>query len=195
MPLPNRVRADGCILSTSARGSLMGNRGGRLHDASHQLTRRWATKAWITCLLAFKDRRRNVMGDGYTELFFLDEVTALAAGHRPCFECRRADALRYSMLASGCSRMMAPDIDRRLHAQRLGPSANTAPSALPDGAMVRRGEDLLAIRKQRLLRWSFEGYTDAGPAGDVPLPLLTPALTVEVLRAGYAPRWHVSASG
>ncbi len=91
MPLQNRVLPDGQIVAHSARGAFMGNRGGRFHDPETRTltTRRWASRQWIICVLDFKHRHREVMGHGYTELFFLDEVTALAAGHRPCFECRR----------------------------------------------------------------------------------------------------------
>jgi hypothetical protein len=93
MPLQNRVDPFGALFATPARGLLMGNRGGRLHDAQRKLgTRRWASKQWICCVLDFNEWHRKVWGDSYTELFFLDEVTALAAGHRPCFERRRKDA-------------------------------------------------------------------------------------------------------
>ena len=102
MPLPNRVDPFGELFAAPARGTLMGNRGGRIHDDRRQLgARRWASKQWICCRLDFKDRHRTVWGDGYTELFFLDEVTAFAAGHRPCFECRRKDAERFAALFAG----------------------------------------------------------------------------------------------
>src|SRR6478609_2298786 len=97
MPLPSRVDPFGNLFATAARGTLMGNRGGRLHDSHRTLTkRRWTSRAWICCRLDFNDRHRAVWGDSYTELFFLDEVTAFAAGHRPCFECRRKDAERFA---------------------------------------------------------------------------------------------------
>ena len=99
MPLQNRVTPFGAIESTPARGTLMGNRGGRMHDAATKtlLRRRWASKHWIICVTRFKQRWRPVMGpSSYTELFFLDEATALAAGHRPCYECQRHRALQYA---------------------------------------------------------------------------------------------------
>ncbi len=193
MPLQNRVLPDGTITAHAARDTLMGNRGGRFHTADRTLSRRrWASKAWITCVLDFKDRRRTVMGGGYTEQFFLDEVTALAAGHRPCFECRRDEALRYARLAGGGVRMSAPEMDGRLHAQRLGPRRQAAANALPDGAMLADGASFLAVRGGRLLRWGLEGYADAGAVTDRVVPVLTPDLTLDVLRAGYAPRWHAS---
>src|SRR4029450_5546706 len=99
MPLPNRVSPFGELVASPARGTLMGNRGGRLHDAQRKLTvRRWVTRAWICCRLDFKDRHRDVWSEGYTELFFLDEVTAFAAGHRPCFECRRKNCEQFAMV-------------------------------------------------------------------------------------------------
>jgi len=93
MPLQNRVDPFGELFADRSRGLFLGNRGGRLHDDDRALgRRRWASRQWICCRLEFKDRHRKVWGKSYTELFFLDEVTALAAGHRPCFECRRNDA-------------------------------------------------------------------------------------------------------
>ena len=93
MPLQNRVDPFGELFATPSRGLFMGNRGGRIHTDDRKLTkRRWASRQWICCVLDFKSRQRDVWGRYYTELFFLDEVTALAAGHRPCFECRRKDA-------------------------------------------------------------------------------------------------------
>jgi hypothetical protein len=97
MPLQNRVTPFGALVAVTARGGFMGNRGGRIHtDARALTTRRWASRQWICCVLDFRGRQRDVWGRFYTELFFLDEVTALAAGHRPCFECRRRDAERFA---------------------------------------------------------------------------------------------------
>jgi hypothetical protein len=99
VPFQNRVDPFGELIATAARGTLLGNRGGRLHDSDRKLTtRRWTSKAWICCKLDFNNRHRDVWGNGYTEMFFLDEVTAFAAGHRPCFECRRKDAERFARL-------------------------------------------------------------------------------------------------
>jgi hypothetical protein len=102
MPLPNRVWPDGKLMAHPARGLLMGNRGGQIHDPQTRTIRRQqASRRWICCVPSFKGRRREVMRAGYTELFFLDEVTALAAGHRPCFECRRAEAQAYATARAG----------------------------------------------------------------------------------------------
>ena len=144
MPLQNRVTPFGELIATPARGTLLGNRGGRIHDDERKLTaRRWTSKQWICCQLDFNNRHRKVWGDGYTELFFLDEVTALAAGHRPCFECRRKDAERFAALFSGkAKRASAPAMDKILHAERLAGKAKRthrrAIDTLPDGAMIVR---------------------------------------------------------
>ena len=124
-PLANRVDPSGAIQAVAARGTLMGNRGGRIHLAADPETgegprlgrRRWASRQWICCVLAFKGRRRQVMGPGYTELFFLDEATALAAGHRPCFECRRAEALAFAEAWADAAPLLSHLRDR---GRRLG---------------------------------------------------------------------------
>src|SRR5262249_30089580 len=108
MSLQNRVDPFGELFASPARGTLMGNRGGKFHaDDRHLTGRRWVSRQWICCVLAFKGRRRDVWGRYYTELFFLDEVTAFAAGHRPCFECRRKDAERFATLFSGTKKRVA----------------------------------------------------------------------------------------
>src|SRR5215510_5847359 len=125
MPLQNRVTPEGEIIATRHRGLMMGNRGGAFHLPDKTLApRRWATRQWIACVLEFKGRHREVMQPNrYTELFFLDEATALAAGHRPCFECRRADAERFADLwakiQNGDERARAPAMDEVLHAERV----------------------------------------------------------------------------
>src|SRR5215469_18421701 len=97
MPLQNRVDPFGELCAVEMRGLFFGNRGGRFHRDDRTLSRRrWTSRAWICCRLEFKGRHREVWGKGYTELFFLDEPTALSAGHRPCFECRRADAVAFA---------------------------------------------------------------------------------------------------
>ena len=125
MPLQNRVRPDGEIEAVRARGTMMGNRGGCFHREDKTLKpRRWSSRQWICCVLSFKARRRRVFSPGlYTELFFLDEATALAAGHRPCFECRRADAVRFAATWAEAHALeaspRASDIDAVLHAERI----------------------------------------------------------------------------
>ena len=202
MPLQNRVSPFGELVVSHAHGTLMGNRGGRLHDDKRRLTRRrWASKQWICCKLDFNNRHRKVWGNGYTELFFLDEVTAFAAGHRPCFECRRKDAEHFATLFSGRKRRAsAVEMDRVLHAERLIAKSKRAHprrlDTLPDGAMIALGVEAFAVRGRRLLRWTPKGYSGSisrprGAEADV----LTPPSILAVLARGYAPLWHPSAAG
>jgi hypothetical protein len=201
MPLQNRVDPFGKLFATPVRGTLMGNRGGRLHDERRDLSvRRWASRQWICCRLEFNGRHRDVWGESYSELFFLDEVTALAAGHRPCFECRRRDAERFAALFSGKSRRAtAPAMDKVLHAERLDGKAKRlhrrALDELPDGAMIALDGEAFAVRGNRLLRWTPSGYTQARlrPRA-MPVDVLTPPSTVAVLKAGFHPLWHPSVS-
>jgi hypothetical protein len=199
--LQNRVTPFGALVATPARGTLFGNRGGRFHRDDKKLgARRWASRQWICCVLQFKGRRHDVWGRRYTALFFLDEVTALAAGHRPCFECRRADATSFAAKwaeAKGGVVPHAPDMDVVLQAERLdGRAKRTHAMAfgdLPDGAVVARDGDAFAVRGSHLLRWSETGYTDriARPRGMA--TIVTPHSIVAVLKAGYRPQWHPSA--
>jgi hypothetical protein len=201
MPLQNRVTPSGEIIATPARGTMMGNRGGAFHTPERTLThRRWKTKAWICCVLQFKGRHRVVMTPNrYTELFFLDEATALAAGHRPCFECRRVDALRFAdawQAANGGKRPSAPEMDKVLHAERMGKvrAANARIRDLPNGTFVTwQGQPHLVLAR-RLRPWTVEGYAralDVEPAER--LAVLTPPTIVAALSAGYWPMVHVSA--
>ena len=198
MPLRNRVTAFGEIVAASERGAWMGNRG-CLHDPSGRLVGRpWRLKAWIICRLQWKDRRRPLMTPGrYTELFFLDEPTALAAGHRPCFECRGEDARRY-LAAAGAAR--APELDAALHRDRLTPEGvkrtfDAAVGELPDGTMVRRGDGAWLLWRDGLRPWSLRGY--GAPERVSPhqrVAVLTPRVSVAALAAGYAPVPHPSAT-
>jgi len=200
MPLQNRVSPFGELVASHARGTLMGNRGGRLHNDKRRLARRcWTSRQWICCKLDFNNRHRKVWGRGYTELFFLDEVTAFAAGHRPCFECRRKEAERFATLFSGKKqRASAAAMDRALHAERLVAKSKRAHTlrldSLPDGAMIALGVEAFAVRGRRLLRWTPTGYK-----GSIPRPrrgeadVLTPPSILAVLKRGYTPRWHPSA--
>ena len=202
MPLQNRVSPFGELFVTPARGTLMGNRGGRLHDAQRKLgMRRWSSKQWICCVLDFKGRHRTVWGESYTELFFLDEATALAAGHRPCFECRRKDAETFAALFSGTrTRARAGAMDEVLHAERLDGKAKRLHrhqiDTLPDGAMIAlKGEAFAVHGKHHLLRWTPQGYAASQPRPrGIQVYVLTPPSILAVLKAGYAPRWHRSAA-
>lgn len=205
MPLQNRVTPEGDIISDPARGLMMGNRGGAFHtDDKRLLRRRWASRQWICCRLEFKGRRRVVMTPNrYTELFFLDEATALAAGHRPCFECRRHDANAFAHLWSpvkGCEgRMSAKAMDDVLHRERVGPGGakvtwRAGLDSLPAGTFVRHDERVWLLWGSNRLVWSPSGYaaaTRSGPKGDV--DVLTPRSIVKVLAAGFRPEVHPSA--
>lgn len=197
MTLQNRVTPFADIVSDPARGLLMGNRGGRIHDRSRQLgTRRWASKQWICCVLDFKGRQRKVWGDSYTELFFLDEVTAFAAGHRPCFECRRKDAQEFARLFPRAHR--APAMDEVLHRERLDGRAKRLHrqpiDTLTDGVMIAQSSNVFAVRGKHLLHWTPSGYDAVQPRPrGIDANVLTPPSIVAVLAQGYAPQWHPSA--
>lgn len=213
MALQNRVDPAGAIHHHAARGLLTGNRG-IIHDPQTRtlLTRRWSTKAWIACRLVHpRGRLRDVMGRngaaggaGWTELFFLDEVTALAAGHRPCFYCRREAAIAFLACfatGNGTGPLRAGDVDAILHGQRqaAAPAGNRAAlmeaGDLPDGAIFARDGAFHVLRRGRTWRWSFEGYAPSqppDPSGAV--EPVTPPSVMAALRAGYAPLWHPSAA-
>src|SRR4051794_3894761 len=169
MPLQNRVTPLGDMVATPQRGLFTGNRG-IIHDPATKtlLSRRWATKAWIICVCEFRGRRRDVMASrSWTELFFLDEATALAAGQRPCFYCRREDANRFRAAwqqGSRVSAVRASEMDEALHRERLDGRAKRLHAlpmpveALPDGAMVQAGVESWLIARGRPWLWSFEGY-------------------------------------
>ena len=201
MGLQNRVTPDARIVSQSWRGTFMGNRGGRIHDPETRtlLRRKWASKRWICCVLSFQDRKRTVMGNSYTELFFLDEVSALAAGHRPCFECRRNDANRFAQIwetAFGHIQGSRADaIDRVLHAERIATPQKLdrgTTEKLPDGCMIRVEDEMLAKKEDKWLVWSGEGYQAPRDIAGM-AELLTPPSIVALLRHGYRPAWHRSA--
>jgi hypothetical protein len=201
MPLQSRVDPFGNLFASPARGTMLGNRGGRIHDAQRKLTsRRWSSKQWICCKLAFNNRHRKVWGKSYTELFFLDEVTAFAAGHRPCFECRRTDADHFAVLFSGePKRATAPAMDLVLHAERLDGKAKRTHrrniDTLPDGAMIAVENEAFAVRGKRLLHWAPKGYAKSQPRPrGIQVDVLTPLSILAVLKAGYAPHWHPSAA-
>jgi hypothetical protein len=202
MPLQNRVTPQGDIIATPHRGMFTGNRG-IIHDPETKtLTRRWASRAWLTCVCEFKGRRREVMGGrSWTELFFLDEATALSAGHRPCFFCRRDDANRFRAAweqGNGVARVLARDIDAVLHRERLSGrnkrlhARTMSLEQLPDGTMVQQGTESFLIVQGRALAWSPASYRKAQNAIEDAM-LLTPPSTLRALLAGYRPVLHPSA--
>jgi hypothetical protein len=206
VPRQNRVTPTGDIVAAPERGTLMGNRG-VLHDDGGHIRRAWQSRRWIACALAFGGRRRQVMAPGrYTELFFVDEATALAAGHRPCAECRRgrftAFRAAWGSAHPGAGPPAAGEMDRRLHEARVGPggakrSYAAALDGLPDGVFVTAaawGGRAYLVWGDRLLAWAAGGYAEgmARPKG-AEVQVLTPRPTVGVIRAGYAPEVQPSA--
>ncbi len=208
MPRRNRVTPFGSIIAVPDRGTLTGNRG-VLHD-QQRIVREWRLRRWILCLLEFRGRKRSIMAPGrWTELFFLDEATGLAAGHRPCAECQRGrfelfqDAWARARPGEQPSRRPAVEIDDRLHADRLGPAGEKRTyleslDELPDGVLVMlegQRKRALLIQGDWLLVWSPGGYQERLPRekGSV-VSVLTPRSTVAAIQAGFVPVVHPSGS-
>lgn len=188
----NRVDPFGTLHAVPQRGGWMGNRG-CLHDAQGRIRRDHATRRWITCRTAFRGRARALLQPGrYTELFFLDEATAYAAGHRPCAECRHADWTRFRDLwAEVFGDRDAKAIDRRLHAARLDAGSLSHRRRLvplpvdqvPVGAMIAREGAAVLRAAGGWWRWGFAGYAPmAAPAG--PVTLLTPEPLARLMALG-----------
>ncbi|MFC6687843.1 hypothetical protein [Jhaorihella thermophila] len=200
MPLQNRVLPTGEIVAHRARGLFMGNRG-ILHDDNGQLThRRWRHKAWVTCALSFKGRRRHLMTPGrYTELFFHDEAVAFAAGHRPCAECRRADYTAFRTAAGIAGPVTA--FDDRLHAARAVPRVwgqrrHRADLAdLPDGAFILVEDGPHLVLGDALLPFAPDGYGPPRPRGQGTVTVLTPEPLFDALRGGYRLRLNLADAG
>jgi hypothetical protein len=200
MPLQNRVTPFGGIVATPERGMFTGNRG-IIHDPATRslLTRRWSSKAWIVCACEYKGIRRKVMSRrSWTELFVLDEATALSAGHRPCFLCRRTAANAFREAWAIGNRIAAPaasEMDAVLHRERLAGKhkrLHPMPPSLPDGAMLASGDEAFLIVGGKPWRWSFSGYTLAQREHfDA---LLTPPSTLAALAAGYRLELHHTVS-
>ena len=203
MALQNRVTPRGEILAFEPRGTFMGNRGGSLHNEKREIVRQYASRRWITCLLEFKGRHRVVMSPKrYTELFFLDEAVALAAGHRPCAECRRErfNAFKAAWRPEQVGNFLcADDIDWELHKARIDGLKEKVTyladlKALPDGCFVQIADASYLVWLEGLLRWSPQGYVEKHcrrDRGDV--TVLTPEPIVRCLLHGYRPEIHPSA--
>ena len=205
MPLQNRVDPYGAIFRSPARGTFMGNRGGALHNDVREIVRQCRGQRWIVCVLEFKDRRRSVMTPGrYTELFFLDEAVALAAGHRPCAECRRE---RFNAFKNAWKRgddrdtdaaLRAPEIDADLHGARIDGRGRkltyeAASHSLPNGCFIKVGGSAYLIWDDALLLWTPERYAKkVRRPNDSTVTVLTPRPTVECLGNGYEPVRHES---
>ena len=207
MPLQNRVDPHGALIVTPARGTFMGNRGGVLHavleNGRREIVRQYASRRWIACLLEFKGRHRTVMSPNrYTELFFLDEAVALAAGHRPCAECRRERFNAFREAWSRATRRSVPNADEmdvELHRARIDGRTRKVTfqarlDSLPDGCFVEIGGSSYLVSGDSLLLWSPEGYAKkiAKPRDEM-VAVLTPEPMVRCLRGGYKAEIHSSA--
>ena len=190
MPLQNRVTPLGDLVADPARGLVYGNRG-CLHDASGRIRRRYAGKRWIACRLEFRGWLRSplLQPGRFTELFFLDEATAMAAGHRPCALCRRADYNRLGELWRELhpGQAGADAIDEQLHGERTGSRPSVELDDLPDGAFVLRGDEPWLVLGARLMRWTPAGYTERMPRPTGRAALVTPPSLVAVLRSSWEP--------
>jgi len=202
MPLQNRVLPNGEIVAIDARGTLTGNRG-IIHGPDKQLAnKRWSHHAWICCVLDWQGRKRDVMsGRKWTELFFLDEATAFAAGHRPCGYCRREayQAFKTAWNDAFGADTGAKQIDRALHAERVDPRSRSQKTywaeamALPTGAMYRHKRKIYLVTEEVVRPFSVEGYGPCETAPEGNVEVLTPPSMVKVLSAGYMAQLHATA--
>lgn len=203
MPYQNRVDPFGTLFASTARGSWMGNRG-ILHDANKRILRTHAHQNWITCALSFNGRKREIMADcAYTELFFLDEATSFAAGHRPCAECRRHRYNEFTAMWRQThgdpepGRSMAQTIDRALHAHRIARGGRKVTfehpiSDLPYGTMVQDGDVAVLLWQDRQFDWSPNGYSPRPTTLTGTVGVLTPAPIVALFRAGFVPSVYMT---
>jgi hypothetical protein len=203
VPLQNRVTPTGAVVADAGRGLMMGNRG-CLHGQGRTLgVSRWRSKLWICCVLDWKGVRRDPMPPGrWTALFFTDEATALAAGHRPCAYCRRRDFLDFAeawRAARGSARRpWAAEMDAVLHGERVDRRRRQITHPMPrrgapDGTMVRVGGTIGLLLGGRVRPWSFPGYGRPVPLPPGPIEILTPPSIVAAIAAGYRPLVHPTA--
>ena len=206
MPHQNRVTPTGELMATSARGTLMGNRG-RLHTPERKIVRPWQLKAWITCLLEFKNYHRKIMSSNtWTELFFLDEITAFAAGHRPCAYCRPQDFKRFKELWMAANPNLVTGqsikfVDEVLHKERVSKNKtklfyDELLRNLPIGTMFmlpKIANQYFALGNNNLFKWTPQGYeSHATISGETPVRVLTPRSVVKTFAQGYEPKFHDS---
>ncbi len=203
MPLQNRVDPWGNILATSARGTLLGNRG-ILHNGKKQIIKTYQHQSWVACKLKFKGRKRKLMSPrNYTELFFLDEATAFAAGHRPCCECRRERYIEFkdfwvrANLKKQVDNVKVSVINKIMHKDRISKRVKTTYKAnineLPDSTIFSNKNSAYMIFKNKIYLWSFEGYC---LQSRINLPdevdVLTPKSIVNAFDLGFKPGIHES---
>jgi len=200
MPIQNRVDPFGNLIRTAARGTTMGNRGGALHNTGREIVRVYKSRRWIACVLEFRGRRREVMSPNrYTELFFLDEAVAFAAGHRPCAECRRERYNAFKRTWQLAHRLddlpFADEMDLGLHSERIDKGKKVtygaAVGSLPNGCFVQINGCAYLVLGSSLLLWTPEGYTRRDPRPkDLRVTVLTPKSIVGCFRQGYRPQIH-----
>jgi hypothetical protein len=204
MPLQNRVTPQGELLEGPRNAGFMGNRG-RFHNSKQQLEKkRWSNPHWLICEMSFNGRKRDIWSDSYTELFFLDEPVALAAGHRPCFECRRSAFRAFAAAwqkAHGGDVPRAMEIDKQLHAARIDSQTrrqrcHTASlDQLPNGAFIKLHNinEATLVWGHELYPFTLDGYRSPVPRPNaIEVEVLTPKPTVAVLKAGYEPAIAIS---
>jgi hypothetical protein len=206
MPHQNRVTPNGDFITTAARGTLMGNRG-RLHTSERKIVRSWQLKAWIICLLKFKNYHRKIMSPNtWTELFFLDEITAFAAGHRPCAYCRRQDFRRFKDLWTAANPNLVTgqsikNIDEVLHKERVSKNKtklfyHELLRNLPIGTMFmlpKIANQYFGLKKNKVFKWTPQGY-ESHPtiSAETSVRVLTPRSVVNTFAYGYEPKFHES---
>jgi hypothetical protein len=205
MTYNNRVDPSGHFHADPAKGALMGNRG-ILHDDTRKILRTHAHQNWVACALSFNDRRRQIMAPGkYTELFFLDEATAFAAGHRPCATCRRdrylafTQAWRHVHGVPDALRSLPQTIDRSLHAARINRHRHkvthvSSVDSLPNGAVFIDGAEMVLVYQRQHFSWNFVGYQIRDRVAHRNVTVLTPQPIIEVFRSGYTPQIHETAA-
>jgi hypothetical protein len=209
MPLQNRVNPWGQLVAVEARGAWLGNRGGVLHNEQKQIVKSWASQCWITCRLEFKGRRRTIFAPGhYTELFFLDEATSFAAGHRPCGECRRERYNEFKSvwvaanpnLVSSFHPKIA-EIDKVIHGERVARGGkkvtySTTLGELVSGVIFEWNDHAYLLWNEQLYAWSFTGYgaPQPLPADNTQVQVLTPPSIVQMFANGFTPQVHESVS-
>jgi hypothetical protein len=204
MPLPNGVDPTGAIETTCPSATWMGNRG-EIHNQRGDIVRQFKTKSWVTCRLSYKGwTRKPLMQPGrYTELFFLDEATALSAGHRPCAMCRNAEYVSFKThwLSANAfpSSTAVADIDRAMHAERMSRSKSEAwqqpLGSLPSGIVILSNDAPYLWIAERLFPWTSNGYGQSVEpgCGAATVQLLTPPSVVNAIRSGYRVQVHSSA--
>lgn len=202
--LQNRVDPQGNIIKTSARGAWLGNRG-QLHGDTKTILRPFKLKAWLICVLEFKDRHRQVMAPNlYTELFFLDEATAFAAGHRPCFECRRDDANQFktAWLKGNPEygfdhKVHIEKIDEVIHEERIDKNGHKVTfeasiENLPDGVFIQIDSELYLLANEMIWHWTAFDYEQGAPISELgKVTVLTPRSVVNAFRSGYRPQMGI----